>query len=67
MFAVDDGIWSGNLNAADVFFLIASILALVAAVLAFPRRGADAAPVSAYSPFIGWLAIACVAFAFLIL
>ena len=26
MLSVDDGIWSGNLNMADVFFLIATIV-----------------------------------------
>jgi hypothetical protein len=33
MLAIDDGIASGNLNAADVFFLIAVIVAIVAAGL----------------------------------
>lgn len=32
MIAVDDGISSGNFNAADVFFLIGAILGVVAAV-----------------------------------
>jgi len=33
MLAVDDGIASGNLNAADIFFLIAVIVAVIAAAL----------------------------------
>jgi hypothetical protein len=33
MFAIDDGITSGNLNAADVFFLIATIVAVAAGFL----------------------------------
>ncbi len=33
MLAVDDGIWSGNLDAADVLFLIAAIVFAVAAII----------------------------------
>lgn len=33
MIGIDDGIASGNLNAADIFFLIAVIVAVVAAAL----------------------------------
>lgn len=33
MIAIDDGITTGNLNAADVFFLIATIVAVIAAGL----------------------------------
>jgi hypothetical protein len=32
LLAVDDGIWSGNANLADVFFLIAVILAVLSAL-----------------------------------
>jgi hypothetical protein len=35
LLAVDDGITSGNLNAADIFFLIAVILAIVSALIAW--------------------------------
>ena len=35
LLAVDDGIWSGNLNLADVFFLIAVILAVISALAAW--------------------------------
>ena len=35
LLAVDDGIWSGNLNFADVLFLIAAIVFAIAAVIAF--------------------------------
>ena len=35
LLAVDDGIWSGNLNLADVFYLIAVILAGLSAIFAY--------------------------------
>jgi hypothetical protein len=35
MLAVDDGIVSGNLNAADICFLVAFIVFLIAAFLAY--------------------------------
>jgi hypothetical protein len=38
MFAVDDGIWAGNLDAADVLFLIAAIVFAIAAILPHVRR-----------------------------
>lgn len=41
MLGIDDGIWSGNLNAADVLFLIAAIVFAVAAILPFAHRTAD--------------------------
>jgi len=34
MIGVDDGIWSGNLNAADVLFAVAMILFAAAALIA---------------------------------
>ena len=39
MFAVDDGIWQGNLDLADIFFLVAAIVFALAAILPFTRRG----------------------------
>jgi hypothetical protein len=39
MFAVDDGLWVGNLNAADWLFLIAAIVFGLAAVLPHTHRG----------------------------
>lgn len=33
MIAVDDGIWSGNFNFADVMFLVAFIVFVIAAVI----------------------------------
>jgi hypothetical protein len=37
LLAVDDGLTSGNLNAADIMFAIAAVLCLIAAVLLHPR------------------------------
>lgn len=37
LLAVDDGIWSGNLDAADVLFLIAAIVFAVAAIVPWTR------------------------------
>jgi hypothetical protein len=35
---VDDGIWAGNLDAADVLFLIAAVVFAIAAILPHVRR-----------------------------
>ena len=35
MFAVDDGIFQGNFNLADIFFLIAAILFGIGAFIAY--------------------------------
>jgi hypothetical protein len=37
--AVDDGIWTGNYNLADVLFIIAAIVFFLAAIIPFFRRG----------------------------
>jgi hypothetical protein len=44
LFALDDGITNGNYNAADILYVIAAVLFLVAAVLLHPRTTADARP-----------------------
>jgi len=54
---------SGNTETADVFFLVALILALVAALLYGSRR-ADAAP---WAPVMLCLAVASVSLAWLVL
>lgn len=56
MVGVDDGMVAGHLTAADLFFLIATILAGIAAVLAYPTKTLWATLVSA--------AIACVSLGF---
>jgi hypothetical protein len=38
MLGTDDGIWSGNLNAADVLFLIAAIVFGLAAIFPYTSR-----------------------------
>ena len=35
LFAVDDGLMSGNANLADIFFLAAFVVAIVAAIVAW--------------------------------
>lgn len=62
MFAVDDGIWSGYYNAADWFFILAVIVAIISAALYVTRPAtARLAPV-----FLA-AAVALLAFAFLLL
>lgn len=65
MLGIDDGIWSGNLNAADIFFIVATVLLVVAAVLAFPRPAPSRA--SVYSTALAYLGLGCATFAWLIL
>ena len=42
MIAIDDGIWQGNLDAADVLFAIAAIIFALAAVMPHVRRSTAA-------------------------
>ena len=53
---------SGEVDTADVVFLIAVIVAVVAAALA-----ATTAPQNRFAAPLGWLAVALVAFGFLLL
>jgi hypothetical protein len=43
MLAVDDGIFNGNFNFADVLFLIAAIVFGVATFIAFSRQTVESA------------------------
>ena len=63
MTAVDDGIWNGNLDFADICFLVAVVVAVIAAVLAIPRDP----PRSAWTAVFGWAAVALIALGFLVL
>jgi len=62
LIAVDDGLTSGNLNAADIFFLIAVILAVVSALI-----GWRPAPESRWAGPLLSLAIAFAALGLLVL
>jgi hypothetical protein len=59
MLAVDDGIFNGNLNLADIAFLVAVILFLVGAFLAYGAKALWATLVS--------VGLAAVAFGWLVL
>jgi len=63
LFAVDDGIWSGNYTFADVMFLVGFILFLFAAVLYYPRSP-NSPPYGGVTLCIG---LAAVALGFLVL
>lgn len=64
MLGVDDGIVNGNLDVADLFFLVAVILGVIAAVLSFPRT---TPPAKSYAATAGWLAVACLGFGWFVL
>jgi uncharacterized membrane protein len=63
MFAVDDGLVNGNLDAADIFFLVAVILAVVAAI----AYGVVHVQAARLAPVLLSLAVASVALAWLVL
>lgn len=65
MLAVDDGLANGNLDVADVLFLIATIVAVIAAVLAV--RPVAGGPRGVPSSAFGWLAVALLAFGWFLL
>jgi hypothetical protein len=62
MFAVDDGLINGNLNFADILFLVAAILAVLAAVLY--TQGAN---VIRWAPVLLSLAVAGLSFGWFVL
>ena len=62
MFAVDDGLVNGNLDAADFFFLIAAVLFVVYAFVGF----AEGVHLRLHNVLLG-LGLACVAVGWLIL
>lgn len=59
LLAVDDGIFQGNLNLADIFFLIAAILFGIAAVFAYQVKTFYATLISAGLCLValGWLVL----------
>ena len=59
MLAADDGIFQGNFNLADIAFLVALILFIIAFVIRLQARAIDAAIIAA--------GLACVAFGWLVL
>lgn len=61
MIAVDDGLVSGNLDFADILFLLACIVAVIAAALSLkPQPKVSAAA-------LGWLAVALIALGWFVL
>lgn len=72
LMAVDDGIVTANYNLADLFFLVATVLALIAAVAAYgPGPATTDAPRlhgwHHWTPALLALAVACTAFALFLL
>lgn len=75
LLAVDDGLTNGNYNWADVFFIAATILAVLAAVIhavgvPAPRDDVAGRPVYHYhhhSFTLLALAVACIAFGWFLL
>jgi hypothetical protein len=57
--AADDGIFSGNFNLADIAFLVALILFVIAFVVRLQARAIDAAIVAAGLACVslGWLVL----------
>ena len=68
LLAVDDGLVNGNLNFADILFLVATVLFVIAAVMSVPTRAAGS-PVAgrAYVWVVGFIALACTTLAWFVL
>lgn len=68
MNAVDDGLFNGNLDLADVLFLVAAVLFVIAAVLSVPVRTAGTAVAGrAWVWVVGFVGLACISLGFLVL
>ena len=61
IFAVDDGLVSGNANLADLFFLAAVICGILAAILS------SITPSHRLATVFGWAAVSLIALGFLVL
>ena len=65
MLGVDDGIWSGNFNVADILFLIAAIVFAIATILPHTRRvdgarveyGVSLVPLGLCLVSLAWMAL----------
>lgn len=59
MIAADDGIFQGNFNLADIAFLVALILFIIAFVVRLNAKAVDAAIIAAGLACValGWLVI----------
>jgi hypothetical protein len=59
LLAADDGIWQGNLNLADIFFLIAAILFFIGAFIAYSVKTFYATLIAAGLGLValGWLVL----------
>lgn len=71
MLAIDDGIWRGNYDAADVLFLIAVVLAAVAtllyAVAARRTHTERSVEIVRWAPVAGWAAVVVLSVGWLVL
>lgn len=59
MLAVDDGLFSGNFNLADILFLIAVIIFAVATFLAYTKAAVESAliPLGLTVVSLAWLVL----------
>lgn len=62
MTAVDDGLINGNLDAADFFFLLGAVLAVIAAAMTIAS-----APVARFALTLGFVALAALGVGLLVL
>ena len=72
MHAVDDGLFNGNLDFADILFLAAAVLFVIAAVMSFPVRHRTGDTAVATEPrawvwVVGFLGLAAISLAWLVL
>lgn len=52
LLAVDDGIWQGNFDFADILFIVATVLFIAAAVLDFTRHTRTVDDAHAHHPHV---------------
>jgi hypothetical protein len=67
LFAVDDGIAQGNLNWADIFFLVGAIMAVLGGILAYASMPSTTPPVARWPTPLAYVGLGLIGFGLFLL